>query len=134
MKKLLSLLLIVLLASSVALAEEKKPEASGDFWQKLIKKIEDIKPNKSGPPTTAVGGVRGSNSSSAADTLYWKGEEVPVDVSAGELEKFRAALSLAADGQKEEALFFFGEFLDAYPQSVLRGDVLLAQKRLSGQP
>ena len=58
MKKLITVLMLMILASaSAALQAEEK---STSFWDAMRKKIETIAPKKQLGATTAVGGVRGA--------------------------------------------------------------------------
>lgn len=126
MKSVLVVLLSLVLLSSAALAEET--EATG-FWDTLRSKIEKVTPRKKAVVTTAVGGVRGSQSDSAGD-LYWKGRSEELEVSEVELTRFTDALSLAESGDGEQAIRQFEAFLVQFPQSLLREDAVLALERL----
>lgn len=118
--------LALFMVLSVSYAEEK--EQSG-FWAKLRSKVESITPKRKLPVTTAVGGVRGVKDDSAK-ALYWKGKEIDKEVSAKELEKFKIALEYAINGNTEESLTHFNEFLARYPESPLREDAVEALENL----
>ena len=126
MKKFLITCLAVFMALSVSYAEEKDQDG---FWSKIKSKIETITPKKKTTVTTAVGGVRGAQDESTKD-LYWKGKEIDEEVEADELDKFKCALEYAINGNTEESLKHFDEFLAQYPKSPLWEDAVKAVEKL----
>ena len=126
MKRILITCLAIFMALSVSYAEEKDQDA---FWSKIKSKIETITPKKKTTVTTAVGGVRGAQDESTM-VLYWKGKEIDEEVQADELDKFKNALEYAIEGNTEESLKHFDEFLAQYPKSPLREDAVKAVEKL----
>ncbi|MBI4823734.1 MAG: hypothetical protein HY805_05835 [Nitrospirae bacterium] len=122
MKKTLAILLVMLLASTVAFAGDKGDK---DFWSNLKGKIEKVTP-KGSQGTTAVGGVRGAKDE--GESLYWKGKAP--EVSKEELESFNSALDSAIKGQKTDAIAKFEAFLKKYPSSALAVDAKESLKKL----
>ena len=114
------------MALSVSYAGEK--DESG-FWSKIKSKVESITPKKKTTVTTAVGGVRGARDDSAK-VVYWKGKEIDEQIAPDELDKFKSALEYAIEGNTEESLKHFDEFLAQYPKSPLREDAVKAVKKL----
>ena len=125
MKKLLSLLLLISLASPVLSADDKSESGLG-FWEMLRMKIEQLTPQKKLNTTTAVGGVRGAPVQ--ANDIYWKGETKPQSIDADELAAFQKAMTLVETDQKDQARTAFVDFSKAYPTSPLRPD---AEKALA---
>lgn len=115
-------MIILLLAASSYGGESKQ----GSFWSALSDKLEKA-PRKRPLITTAVGGVRGTKNE-AAD-LYWKGKQ-RAELEQEEAEAFRAALSSAASGDKEEALKGFEHFIVQYPNSLFREEAATAVAEL----
>ena len=126
MKRFLITCLAVFMALSISYAEEKDQEG---FWSKIKSKIETITPKKKTTVTTAVGGVRGAQDDSAK-VLYWKGKEIDEEVETDELDKFKNALEYAIEGNTEESLKHFDDFLAKYPKSPLREDAVKAVEKL----
>jgi len=126
MKRFLITCLAVFMALSVSYAEEKDQDG---FWSKIKSKIETITPKKKTTVTTAVGGVRGAQDESTK-ALYWKGKEINEEVEADELDKFKCALEYAINGNTEESLKHFDEFLAQYPKSPLWEDAVKAVEKL----
>lgn len=126
MKRFIVICLIGFMSLSVAYAEETEQEG---FWSKLKSKIESITPKKKANVTTAVGGVRGAQDQSA-NVLYWKGKEIDEEVTADELNQFKSALECAMNGNTDESLKRFDEFIAQYPQSPLRADAVKAMESL----
>jgi TolA-binding protein len=121
MKKLTAPLLFLCMAlGAQALYAEGKNDDSLSFWEKLRAKIEQMAPQKKVTATTAVGGVRGAKM--ATDDVYWKGEKIPQNVDADELEAFKKAIALAAAGDLAKAQTAFSEFVTKNPDSPLRKD------------
>jgi TolA-binding protein len=121
MKRLIAPLLLVCMAlGTQTLYAEGKSDGSLSFWEKLRAKIEQMAPQKKVTATTAVGGVRGAKM--AVDDVYWKGEKIPQNVDADELEAFKKAIALAAAGDLANAQAAFAEFVTKNPDSPLRKD------------
>jgi len=120
MKNLPNLLLLFSLSLAAPTLHAADKTAEPSFWDKLRAKVEQMAPQKRVTATTAVGGVRGSKM--AADDVYWKGEQQAQTVDADELEKFQAAMALAAAGELEKAQASFAEFVAKHPDSTLRKD------------
>ncbi|MBU0483128.1 MAG: hypothetical protein KKB30_01270 [Proteobacteria bacterium] len=120
MKRIIVVALTVLLmASSVALAEENSGEEKKDsLWEMIRNKIEQVTPNKKLVVTTAVGGVRGARSEAGTD-LYWRGEDLQIK-NEQEMAKFESALQAAEKGETAQALSFFEGFKAEYPESDLQ--------------
>jgi len=127
MKKLLSLLLLISLASPVLSADDKSESGLG-FWEMLRMKIEQLTPQKKLNTTTAVGGVRGAPVQ--ANDIYWKGETKPQSIDADELAAFQKAMTLVEADQKDQARTAFVDFSKTYPTSPLRPDAEKALARL----
>ncbi len=129
MKRTLIVLLATVFISTSLYAGETKKKVS--FWDSLKTKITKIVPKKKSNlnAPTVVGGVRGAKEESA-DKLYWKNKEVEMNVAQDELDEFNSALTLAVDGNVEEAKKGFETFLATYPDSHLCGDAQTAIKQL----
>jgi len=56
------------------------------------------------------------------EDLYWKGEEVSVEISEEELGKFSSALRLVEEGRMHLAGEVFEQFIEEYPDSRLSED------------
>jgi TolA-binding protein len=126
-KRFITVCLVSFMVLSISYAEEGKDQEG--FWSKLRSKIESITPKKKSTVTTAVGGVRGAQDESAK-VLYWKGKEIDEEISADELDKFKSALECAMNGNADESLKMFDEFIAQYPQSPLREDAVKAVESL----
>lgn len=127
MKRFIIICLVSFMAISVSYAEEGKSREG--FWSILKSKVESITPKKKTAVTTAVGGVRGAQESSA-EALYWKDKEIDEEVAVDELNKFKSALECAMNGNTDESLKMFDEFIAQYPQSPLREDAVKAVESL----
>ncbi len=127
MKRFIIICLVSFMAISISYAEERKDQEG--FWAKLRSKIESITPKKKSTVTTAVGGVRGAQESSA-NTLYWKDKEIDEEIGTDELNKFKSALECAMNGDTDESLKIFDEFMAQYPQSPLREDAVKAVENM----
>lgn len=127
MKRFIIICLVSFMAISISYAEERKDQEG--FWAKLRSKIESITPKKKSTVTTAVGGVRGAQESSA-NTLYWKDKEMDEEIGTDELNKFKSALECAMNGDTDESLKIFDEFMAQYPQSPLREDAVKAVENM----
>jgi TolA-binding protein len=121
--------MVIVLAASVPIAAERDQEDS--FWEKLKNKIETLAPKKKTEITTAVGGVRGAKDMTQA--MYWKGEEAEVEVQEIELEQFNLALEQALEGNIQESLKRFEDFLVQHPESPLREDAENAVSELKSK-
>jgi TolA-binding protein len=130
MKKAAAVITVCIALVLSAYAPSAAADGEGGFWAKLKQKVQTFTPKKEAPTTTAVAGVRGSDTE-AGDTLYWKGKEETIEVSAVELEKFNAALDSALAGNNDEASRLFAEFLAAYPKSPLKADAMEALNNLA---
>jgi TolA-binding protein len=126
MRKALAILLGLVLLCTTAIAEDKKESG---FWSELRGKVEKLAPKKKTTEVTAVGGVRGAKDS-AAEGLYWRGEEKQIDIANAEVTAFRAALDDAAAGKRDEATTKFIQFAQIYPKSPLKEDALRAAEEL----
>jgi TolA-binding protein len=129
MKKVLIMLFVLVFSASILNAEDKVAQKMS-LWEKIRAKIEKVTPQKKPSVTTAVGGVRGAKSDGGKE-LYWKGEKVSPSVSEQELDKFKEALTMAEAGDLDKARELFEKFVTDYPDSVLKGDALLALKEMS---
>ena len=132
MKKIFMLLIVLVFSASLLQAEEKAASEM-TLWEKIRARIEKVTPQKKPAVTTAVGGVRGAKSDRGKD-LYWKGEEVSASVSEQELDKFKEALTMAEAGDLDQARQLFERFVTDHPDSVLKGDALVALKEMSAAP
>jgi len=126
MKGLFVLILVLFVSNPTLAADEVEAQS---FWDTLRSKVEKVTPRKKVGVTTAVGGIRGSQSEDAGK-LYWKGKEESLSVSEIELNQFSKALETAANGQNEEAVQLFQEFMVMFPQSELRKDSIAVLDRL----
>ncbi len=129
MKKKTWSVLIVLLA--VMFVSSGAPCAEKDsFWDTLRLKLHKITPaKKADVTTTSVAGVRGAKNDSDSD-IYWKGKDKSGAVTEEELKKFNLAVETKGQGNNEQALKQFEEFLNVYPQSPLRVDALKALEKI----
>ena len=127
MKKTIGMLIACIFLAVGAHAEEPKKEIS--TWEKIRQKIEKITPKQKPTVTTAVGGVRGAKTD--GHELYWKGEEMPISISAEEIDLFTSALQLAESGEGANATAAFEDFLAKYPKSLLAPDAQGALAELS---
>lgn len=127
MKRFLVVCLAIFTVLSASYAQENKDQEG--FWSKMKSKVESITPKKKTAATTAVGGVRGAQDDSAK-AVYWKGKEIDEEVAPDELYKFKSALEYAIDGNPQESLKHFDEFLAQYPKSPLREDAIKAVEKL----
>lgn len=102
------------------------------FWDNLQGKLEKVTPAKKSSVTTAVGGVRAAKNEPASD-MYWKGKDKSPSVPEDELQKFKIAVDTKVNGNNEEALKLFQEFLKKYPQSSLRVEGLQAVDKIKAE-
>ncbi|MDY6854557.1 MAG: hypothetical protein SWO11_07590 [Thermodesulfobacteriota bacterium] len=126
MKKFFVPCLVILIVLSVSFAEDKGKE---DFWSKLKKKIESIRPKKKRVVVTAVGGVKGAQEDPIKE-LYWKGKEQDKDIATEELDKFKVALEHAINGHDKDSLKVFNELIIQYSNSPLKEDAIQAIENL----
>lgn len=129
MKRLLISCMVIVFAASAPFAAGKGKEVG--FWDKLKNKVETLTPRKTTETTTAVGGVRGAKDMTQA--LHWKGEETEIKVQEVELKKFNLALEQALEGNVQESLKRFEDFLAQYPESPLYEDAEKAIRELKAQ-
>lgn len=115
MKRVLSVLSLLVFAASLSFAAEKE-----NLWTTLKNKVSTMTPAKTVTTTTAVGGLRGAKNE--GETLYWKGKETTIEVTREELDNFSIALDYASKGEKIEARKRFEDFLKKYPSSALAKD------------
>jgi len=120
-KKMITLFLSLVLMMSFLHTGDSRAEDQMLFWKALGKKIEGITPKKKPAAASAVGGVRGAKNRAVED-LYWKGEEVSVEISEEELGKFSSALRLVEEGRMHLAGEVFEQFIEEYPDSRLSED------------
>ena len=125
MKKMITLFLCLVLMALFSYTGECRAEDQMLFWEALGKKIEGITPKKNPAAASAVGGVRGAKNRAVED-LYWKGEEVSVEISEEELGTFSSALRLVEEGRMQLAGEVFEQFIEEYPDSRLIEDARLA--------
>ena len=121
MKKMITLFLSLVLMASFSHAGDSRAEGQMLFWEALGKKIEGITPKKKPAAASAVWGVRGVKNRAVED-LYWKGEEVRVEISEEELDQFSSALRLVEEGRMQQAGEVFEQFIEEYPDSRLIED------------
>jgi hypothetical protein len=119
--KLSALIMITMLFCSPALAQVQKGLSLADWLKMVQKKIESIVPKKIQPLSTGVAGVRGARDD-ASIKLYWKGKESDEPVTEEEMTGFKAAISLAARGERAAAVTGLETFLTRYPDSALIPD------------
>ena len=122
--KIVSLIVLVLIGASFAIAEEAKvqKESGLSAWLRdMQKKIEQIVPKKQLQVTTGVAGIRGSKEAAQAK-LYWKGKQGDEVVTEDELGKFKKGVDLALEGDKASAQRELEEFMKLYPDSALIPD------------
>ena len=124
-RKLVGVLMILVVAASGVLAEEKKDKKESAFasWlQNLQKKIERVTPKKDLSLSTSVAGVRGAKQDDKAK-IYWKGKEGDEPVSEAELTDFKGAMELFEKGDADGAIKSLETFMKQNPDSALIPDV-----------
>jgi hypothetical protein len=123
MKKIFSLVLMLSLCCTAAMAQEAMKTGPGisEWLRGLQIKIAQIMPKKTVPMTTSVAGVRGAKESVQAK-LYWKGKKGEEAVTEEEMEKFKSGVVLAEKGDNEASLKQFDDFMKQYPDSALIPD------------
>lgn len=120
MKRLITLLLLVLSFFSQTLEAGEKNGNTLSFWERLRGKVESMTPQKKLGATTATGGVRGAPA--ATEDMYWKNDASAQIVSSDELDAFAKAMKLTESEDKTQAQEAFAEFIKKYPESSLRKD------------
>jgi len=124
MKKIFSLVLMLSLCCTAAMAQEQAKKTGpgiSEWLRGLQNKIAQIIPKKTIPMTTSVAGVRGAKEGVQAK-LYWKGKKGDEAVTEEEVEKFRSGLALAEKGDHEGSLKQLDDFMKQYPDSALIPD------------
>lgn len=101
-----------------------------DKWlRELTTMVEKIVPKKTETHnTTAVSGVRSADQR-RDDQVYWRGKKE--NITEDEISEFKAALESAQQGQKEEAINKFREFIRQHPQSGLSRDAETTIEKLN---
>ena len=126
MKKI-ALITAVLFLTGVSLYAGDSSKAEGNFWEKMLTKVNQIIPKKKVDAETSIAGTRGKGQEEG-EALYWKGEDTVVSVTEKELEAFKAAVRKALEGERDQAIELFEQFNEQFPKSALRID---AQKAIS---
>lgn len=125
LRKLAGVVMVLVLAASGVLAEEKKEKKESGFasWlQSLQKKIERVTPKKDLSLSTSVAGVRGAKQDDKAK-IYWKGKEGDEPVSEAELNDFKSAMALFEKGDADSGIKSLETFMKQNPDSALIPDV-----------
>ena len=136
MKKIFSMVLMLSLCCTAAMAEEqaKKPGPSISEWLRgLQNKIAQIIPKKTVPMTTSVAGVRGAKEGVQAK-LYWKGKKGEEAVTEEEMEKFKSGVALAEKGDNDGSLKQLDDFMKQYPDSALIPDAKKTVDMVKAEP
>ncbi|PLX97401.1 MAG: hypothetical protein C0621_00030 [Desulfuromonas sp.] len=105
----------------------------GGFWNNLKGRLDKVTPTRKPAMTTAVGGVRGSLETPAAQ-LYWKGEALPLEMDEAEMQAFNDAVTAADQEDSDHAITLFEAFIELYPQSPLQADARKAIALLAPPP
>jgi len=121
MKRILTLILVFILSLTVAIAQDKRESGLAAWLKDLQKKINQVMPRKSLRMETAVAGIRGVREEQKA-RLYWKGKQREEPVSEAELTKFKAAVDLAAKGERDATIKEIEAFMQEFPDSALIPD------------
>jgi TolA-binding protein len=132
-KVLTGVALSALFAFKASYAEEKKPETTAQYLERLQTRL-DHAARRGNQPTSegsSVVGLRGSKQEASNKQLYWKGKKGKVAVAPEELRSYRAAVEEARGGKNTEAIASLKAFQEKYPNSALRPDVDETLKRLS---
>ena len=119
--KLFSLIIIMGLCCSPALAAEPKGSSLADWIKVVQKKINKIVPKKIQPLSTGVAGMRGSREDASAK-LYWKGKKSDELVTEDEMKDFKTAIDLIVKDDRAAAITVLEKFLKQYPDSSLIPD------------
>ncbi len=119
--KLFSLIVIMGLCSSPALAAEPKGSSLADWIKVVQKKIAKIVPKKIQPLSTGEAGIRGTKED-ASVKLYWKGKKSEETVTEEEMKEFKAAVDLIVKDDRDVAGTVLEKFLTRYPSSALVPD------------
>jgi TolA-binding protein len=121
-KKLVSLIVVLVLCSATVVLAQEKSESALSAWIKSIQqKIDQIVPKKSLALTTGVAGTRGAKEEGATK-LYWKGKKGEEAVTVEELKTFKLGVDLAAKGDKDGSVKELEDFMKQYPDSALVPD------------
>ncbi len=121
LNKLFSLIVIMGLCCSPALAAEPKGSSLADWVKVVQKKIARIVPKKIRPLSTGDAGMRGTKED-AAVKLYWKGKKSEETVTEEEMKEFKAAVDLIVKDDRDAAATVLEKFLKQYPSSALVPD------------
>ena len=124
MKKIFSLVLMLSLCYTAAVAQEQAKRAGpgiSEWLRGLQNKIAQIMPKKTVLMTNSVAGVRGAKEGVQAK-LYWKGKKSEETVTEEEMEKFKSGVALAEKGDNEGSLKQLDDFMKQYPDSALIPD------------
>jgi TolA-binding protein len=119
--KLFSLIIIIGLCSSPALAAEPKGSSLADWIKVVQKKIDKIVPKKIQPLSTGASGIRGTKED-ASVKLYWKGKKSDELVTEDEMKEFKSAVDLIVKDDRAAAVTVLEKFLKQYPDSALIPD------------
>ena len=120
MKRYIILILLGLALFSQSLHADDKKVNTASFWEKLRSKVESLTPQKKLGVTTATGGVRGA--AVATEDMYWKNDASAQTIGSDELDAFAKAMKLADSEDTAQAQAAFSEFINKYPESLLRKD------------
>ncbi len=124
MKKISSIVLMLVVSCTVAMAQEQEKKQGlgiAEWLKGLQNKIAQIVPKKTVPMSTSVAGVRGAKEESHAK-LYWKGKKGDEVITEEEIGKFKACVDLAEKGDRDASLRQLEEFMNKYPDSALIPD------------
>ncbi len=132
MKKVLSFVVLFVLCSTAAPAEEQKGSALMDWIRGIEKKISQIKPRQAVPVTTGVAGVRGAKED-AQVKLYWKGKKGDEAVTEEEMGQFKKAVELAGS-DRAAAVKELESFMKQYPDSALIPDAKKTLDLVKAEP
>ena len=136
MKKIFSLVLMLSLCSTAAMAQEQAKKAGpsiSEWLRGLQNKIAQIIPKKTVPMSNSVAGVRGAKEGVQAK-LYWKGKKSDEAVTEEEMEKFKSGVALAEKGENESSLKQLDDFMKQYPDSALIPDAKKTFDMVKAEP
>jgi hypothetical protein len=119
--KLFSLIIIMGLCCSSALAAEPKGSSLADWIKVVQRKISKIVPKKIKPLSIGEAGIRGAKED-APVKLYWKGKKSEETVTEEEMKEFKVAIDLIVKDDRAAAATVLEKFLKQYPSSVLIPD------------
>ncbi len=91
------------------------------FLDALHRKLERMTPDAKPAESSEIRPFEG---------LYWKGEEIRKPVPADEMALFQEALGLAEKGKAPASELLLKQFLDGYPNSILKDDAVNALEQL----